>query len=70
MKSEISSKELAECAKAASKRAVERAQAQGIPYAVQIGKKIVLRHTDGHEELLETLPHAYLKTTKKRYKIA
>ena len=70
MKSEISSKKLAECAKAASKRAVEHAQVQGIPFAVQEGKKIVLYHADGHKELLETLPSAYIKPAKKRYKIA
>jgi ribosomal protein L32 len=70
MKSEISSKELARCAKAASRRAIDRAKAQGIPFAVQEGKQILLHHADGHKELLETLPQAYLKPSKKRYKIA
>ena len=70
MKADISSKELAVCAKEASRQAVARAQAMKIPYTVQEGRKIVRRNPDGSTDLLETLPKAFVVLTKKRYKIS
>ncbi len=70
MKSDISSKELAVCAKEASRHAVARAQAMKIPYTVQEGRRIVRRNPDGSKDLLETLPKAFVVPAKKRYKIA
>ncbi len=67
---EISSKALQACATAASKRAVERAEARKIPYTVQEGRNIVQRNADGTKTVLETLPKAYVKPALKRYRVA
>ncbi|RKX41923.1 MAG: hypothetical protein DRP64_10645 [Verrucomicrobia bacterium] len=67
---EISSKDLSACAKAASKRAVERAQAMRIPYTVQEGRKIVQHCSDGTKKTVETLPKAYFKPAVKRRSVA
>ena len=69
MKSNISSKELAGYAKAASRRAVEHAKAQGISVASQEGRKIILSHADGTKEVLQTMPKAFVTPEKRRYKI-
>ncbi|MFA6714395.1 MAG: hypothetical protein WCS27_03410 [Victivallaceae bacterium] len=70
MKTRISSKELAVCAEAASRRAVERAQAQKIPYTVQEGRKIVKHFPNGNKEVTHTLPKAYVKTDSKRFRVS
>ena len=70
MKAQISSKELAICAKAASTRAVKRAQAQKIPYTVQEGRNIVKHAADGSKKVTHTLPKAYVKTNSKRFHVA
>ena len=69
-KTNISTKDLKACAQAASKRAVERAQAMKIPYTVQEGRKIVQRQSDGTKTLVVTLPKAYVKPAIKRYRVA
>lgn len=70
MRNEISSKELATYAKAASKRAVERARALGIAVVSREGENVVKRHPNGHVEQLGTFPHAYSKLPRKRYKLS
>lgn len=67
---EISSKELDSCARAASKRAVERAKALRIPYTVQEGKQIVEHRPDGSKVVVETLDKAFVRPEKKRYRVA
>jgi hypothetical protein len=67
---EITSKELDSCAKAASKRAVERAKALRIPYTVQEGKRIVEHRPDGSTVVIETLDKAFVRADKKRYRVA
>jgi len=69
MRETITTKELEECALAASKRAVDRAKAQKIPYAVQEGKKIVRHTADGTTTVIQTLPKAYTKVDSKHFKI-
>ena len=69
MKKNISSKDLAACAKAASTRAVERAQAMNIPYTVQQGRKIVQHKPDGTTRVVETLDKAYVKPAVRRYRV-
>ncbi len=69
MKNTITSRELAACAQAASKRAVERAQAKQIPYTVQEGRNIVKHAADGSTIIVQTLPKAYVKPTSKHFKI-
>lgn len=69
MKDEITTEELAAQAKKASKRAIERAKALGVPYTVQEGKKIITKHPDGSEEVIKTLPRAYCVPPKKKLTI-
>lgn len=70
MKTNISSKKLAACAKAASTHAVKRAQAQKIPYTVQEGRNIVKHFPDGNKKVTHKLPKAYLKTDSKHFRVA
>ena len=67
---EISSKDLEACAKAASKRAVERAKALRIPYTVQEGRNIVEHRSDGTKVVVERLEKAFVRTAKKHYRVA
>jgi len=69
MRETISTKKLAVCAKAASKRAIERAWALGTPVVCLDGNRMLRRYPDGREELIRTLPQTYVKTTRKRYKM-
>jgi hypothetical protein len=69
MSETITTKELEECARLASKRAVDRAKAQKIPYTVQEGKKIVRHTEDGTTTVIQTLPKAYIKINSKHFKI-
>ena len=68
-KTEISSEELADFAKAASRRAVERAQVQGISVVSQEGEQIVRHHSDGKTEVLSTIPKPFVTPAKRRYKL-
>jgi hypothetical protein len=70
LKDHISSRDLETCAKAASKRAVERAKALRIPYTVQEGKNIVEHRPDGSKVIIETLDNAFVRVKEKRYRIA
>ena len=70
LKSEITSEELRACAKAASTRAVERAQAQRISYTVQEGRNIVRHLPDGSTEVIETLSKAFVKPKTRRYRLS
>jgi hypothetical protein len=70
MKNNISSKDLIACAEAASKRAVERAQAMNIPYTVQEGRKIVQHLPDGTTKVVEMLDKAYAVSSEKCFHIA
>ena len=69
MKETITSKELIACAEAASRRAVERAQAKQIPYTIQEGRNIVQHAADGSTKIVQILPKAYIKPTSKHFKI-
>lgn len=70
MKTDISSKDLAGHAKAASHRAVERAKAQGISVVSQEGCQIIVSHADGTKDVLQTMPKAFVTPEKRRYKIS
>lgn len=70
MKDSISSKDLEKCAKAASKRAVERAKALKIPYTVQEGAKIVEHRPDGTKRIVAKLARAFVKPSARRFKVA
>jgi hypothetical protein len=70
MKDTISSKDLKKCAKAASKRAVERAQARKIPYTVQKGRNIVEHRADGSTKVVGILSKAFVKPAAKLYRVA
>jgi hypothetical protein len=69
-KTTISTEELQACAKAASKRAVERAEALKIPYTVQQGRDLVEHRPDGTTKIVGRLPKAYVKPAVSRYHIA
>lgn len=69
MKNSITSKDLEKCAKAASKKAVERAKALRIPYTVQEGKKIVEHQPDGSIQVIGMLEKAYVRPKKKHYRM-
>ena len=69
MKEDITTEELAVQAKKASKRAIEKAQALGVPYTVQEGKKLVKHYPDGRKEVIDVLPKAYFQPKKASYTI-
>ncbi len=68
-KTNISSKALSACAKAASRQAVRTAQANKVSYTVQKGRSIVQHRPDGTEEIIGTLPKAYVRPATKRYRV-
>jgi hypothetical protein len=69
-KTNISSKALSACAKAASTQAVRTAKANNVGYTVQKGRSIVRHNADGTTETVGTLPKAYVKPAAKRYRVA
>jgi len=69
MQEDITTEELAIQAKKASKRAIEKAKALGIPYTVQEGKRIITKNPDGSEDIIKILPRAYCVAPKKKLKI-
>ena len=68
-KETISREELQVCARAASKRAVQRAEAMKIPYTVQRGRSIVEHFPDGTTKIVGRLPKAYVKPAVSRYHV-
>lgn len=70
MRSVISKENLIKSAHEATRKAVKKTRQTGGAVTYQSGKKIIKKHPDGQEEVLETLDRAYVKTTKKTYKIA
>ena len=69
MKHDLSSDELKTLARAASKRAVERARAMKISYTVQEGKRIVQHQPDGKKKIIGQLKKAFVKPSQKSYRI-
>ena len=69
-KTNISSKALSECAKAASTQAVKDARASKVAYTVQEGRSIVRHRSDGTKKVVGNLPKAYVKSTTKSYRVA
>ncbi|MDH3348488.1 MAG: hypothetical protein OEM02_10390 [Desulfobulbaceae bacterium] len=69
MRSNIPKKKLIESVRKATTEAVKKAQELGCAITYQSGKKIVKKHPDGQEEVLEILDRAYIRTSKKSYKI-
>lgn len=67
MKSEISTKRLAVCAREASIRAEQRALALGVPVAKRRGNKIVRQYPDGHTEVIQDLVKPDVRPLKRRY---
>ena len=70
MNKEPTAKDLNVIAKAASRRAVERAKAMRIPYTVQEGKNIVEHLPDGSKRVIGTLDKAFVRPSQKTYKVA
>jgi hypothetical protein len=69
-KTKITSKDLRDCAKAASTQAVRNAKASNVPYTVQEGRRIVQHQSDGSKTVVGQLNKAYAKPAGKRYKVA
>ena len=69
MSREITKKNLIKSAKIATTKAVKKTRQAGGALTYQSGKKIIKKHSDGHEEVLEILEKAYVKPAKKSYKI-
>ncbi|QBG48148.1 hypothetical protein EGM51_12355 [Verrucomicrobia bacterium S94] len=69
-KTNISSKELSACAKAASTEAIRKAKANDVSYTVQEGRSIVQHRSDGTKRVVGTLPKAYVKPAEKRYRVS
>lgn len=70
MKSEISSKLLAKCAQDASKRAVEKAFALGIPIVKQQGHDIVREYPDGRTEIIGHLERTNIRPKRRTYQLS
>ncbi len=69
MKSEISSKRLAVCAREASVRAEQRALALGVPVAKRQGNQIVRLYPDGHTEVIQNLRKPDVRPLKRSYNV-
>jgi ribosomal protein L32E len=69
MRSVISKEDLIKSARKATRKAVNKTREAGGAITYQSGKKIIKKHPDGHEEVIETLDRAYVKSSKKSYKI-
>ncbi len=69
MRSEITKENLIKSAHQATAKAVNKTRQAGGAITYQSGKKIIKKHADGREEVLEVLDRAYVKPLKKRYKI-
>jgi hypothetical protein len=69
MRSVISKDNLIKSARKATIKAVNKTRQAGGAITYQSGKKIIKKHADGREEVLEVLDRAYIKPSKKSYKI-
>ena len=69
MRSDIPKKSLIESVRKATTEAVKKTRQAGGAITYQSGKKIVKKHPDGREEVLKTLDRAYIRNSKKSYKI-
>jgi len=69
MKSEISTKRLAVCAREASVRAGQRALALGVPVAKRQGNQIIRLYPDGHTEVIQNLEKPDVRPSKRRYTV-
>lgn len=69
-KTNISSKALKACAKAASTQAVREARSNKVDYTVQEGRSIVRHNSDGTKTVVGTLDKAFVKPVAKRYRVA
>ena len=69
MREELSAEKINAIAQKASRLAVERAEALGIPYTIQKGCRIVEIHPDGSEKIVGTLKKAFVKPTAYRYRV-
>ena len=69
MRSEITKENLIKSAQKATTKAVKKTRKAGGSLTYQSGKRIIKKHSDGHEEVLEVLEKAYVKPQKMRYKI-
>jgi len=69
MRSDIPKKSLIKSVRKATTKAVNKTRQSGGAITYQYGKKIIKKHPDGREEVLKTLDRAYIKTSKKSYKI-
>lgn len=69
MRSVISKDNLIKSARKATTKAVNKTRQAGGAITYQSGKKIIKKHADGREEVLEVLDRAYIKPSKKSYKI-
>jgi len=69
MRSNIPKKRLIESVRKATTEAVKRTRQSGGAITFQSGKKIIKKHPDGREEVLKILDRAYVRTSRKSYKI-
>ena len=70
MKTEITKKQLIQCAHKAGANAIKKTRAAGGAITFQAGKKIIKEYSDGTQEVLAILDRAYVKPHKKRYKLS
>jgi len=69
-KGKSSTEELKRFAKAASCDAIRKAVQSNVPYAVQEGRKIVKFYPDGRKEVVGQVDKAFVRISKKTYKMA
>lgn len=69
MRSNIPKKSLIESVRKATTEAVKKTRQFGCAITYQSGKKIIKKYPDGREEILDILDRAYVRPSKKSYKI-